>query len=142
MIKQIAAEWPLVELCARAVVADGVFKFVRLGAGGIAPVPLRLKASEAALEGQRANAAAIAEAARQATVGAKPLPTTGYKLDLLGGLVRDLLEQLSARRNRFVIATGRDSFATPNQVVKFADFYAIGAVVAFRPTRVMLVRMH
>jgi len=96
MIKQIAAEWPLVELCARAVVADGIFKFVRLGAGGIAPVPLRLKASEAALEGQRANAATIAEAARQATAGAKPLPMTGYKLDLLSGLVRDLLEQLSA----------------------------------------------
>ena len=55
-ISRIYAEWPLVELCARAVVADGVFKFVRLGAGGIAPVPLRLKASEAALEGQRANA--------------------------------------------------------------------------------------
>ena len=95
-ISRIYAEWPLVELCARAVVADGVFKFVRLGAGGIAPVPLRLKASEAALEGQRANAATIAEAARQATAGAKPLPMTGYKLDLLSGLVRDLLEQLSA----------------------------------------------
>ncbi len=64
-VSRIYTEWPLVELCARAVVADRVFKFVRLGAGGVAPVPLRLKASEAALEGQRANAATIAEAARQ-----------------------------------------------------------------------------
>jgi xanthine dehydrogenase YagS FAD-binding subunit len=94
-ISRTYAEWPLVELCARAVVADGVFKFVRLGAGGIAPVPLRLQASEAALQGKPADAAAIEEAARQATVGAKPLPMTGYKLDLLSGLVRDLLEQLA-----------------------------------------------
>ena len=94
-ISRTYAEWPLVELCARAAVADGVFKFVRLGAGGIAPVPLRLQASEAALQGKPADAAAIAEAARQATVGAKPLPMTGYKLDLLSGLVRDLLEQLA-----------------------------------------------
>jgi xanthine dehydrogenase YagS FAD-binding subunit len=94
-ISRTYAEWPLVELCARAVVADGVFNFVRLGAGGIAPVPLRLRASEAALEGKRADAATIAEAARQATVGAKPLPMTRYKLDLLSGLVRDLLEHLA-----------------------------------------------
>lgn len=95
-ISRTHAEWPLVELCARAVVADGIFKFVRLGAGGIAPVPLRLQAAEAALEGKRADAATIAEAARQSTAGAKPLPMTGYKLDLLSGLVRDLLEQLAA----------------------------------------------
>jgi xanthine dehydrogenase YagS FAD-binding subunit len=94
-ISRTYAEWPLVELCARAVVADGVFKFVRLGAGGIAPVPFRLLAAEAVLDGKPANAATIAEAARMATAGAKPLPMTGYKLDLLSGLVRDLVEQLA-----------------------------------------------
>jgi xanthine dehydrogenase YagS FAD-binding subunit len=95
-ISRTYAEWPLVEVCARAVVADGVFKFVRLAAGGIAPVPLRLTASEAALQGKPASAAAIAEAARLATTGAKPLPMTAYKLDLLQGLVRDLMEGLAA----------------------------------------------
>ena len=90
------AEWPLVEVCARVVVADGAFQFVRLTAGGIAPVPLRLTASEAALEGNPASAASIAQAARQASAGARPLPMTGYKLDLLSGLVHDLLEQLAA----------------------------------------------
>jgi xanthine dehydrogenase YagS FAD-binding subunit len=90
------AEWPLVEVGARAVIADGAFHFVRLSAGGIAPVPLRLAACEAALEGKPANTANIAQAARQAGTGAKPLPMTGYKLDLLSGLVHDLLEQLSA----------------------------------------------
>jgi xanthine dehydrogenase YagS FAD-binding subunit len=95
-ISRTYAEWPLVELCARAVVADGKFHFVRLAAGGIAPVPLRLISAEAALQGKPANAAAIADAAKLATNGARPLPMTAYKLDLLEGLVRDLMEQLAA----------------------------------------------
>jgi xanthine dehydrogenase YagS FAD-binding subunit len=95
-ISRSHAEWPLVEVCARAVIVDGAFQLIRLTAGGIAPVPLRLTASEAALLGKPANTANIAEAAAQAVAGAKPLPMTGYKLDLLQGVVRDLLEQLAA----------------------------------------------
>ena len=94
-ISRSHAEWPLVEVCARAVVADGTFQFIRISAGGIAPVPLRLSAAEAALHGKPANAANIAEAAKQTTAGARPLPMTGYKLDLLEGVVRDLLERLT-----------------------------------------------
>ncbi|WP_028350401.1 FAD binding domain-containing protein [Bradyrhizobium murdochi] len=94
-ISRTHAEWPLVEVCARAVVKDGTFQFVRLAAGGIAPVPLRLAAAEAALQGKEASAANIASAAEQATAGAKPLPMTGYKLDLLKGVVRDLLEKIA-----------------------------------------------
>jgi xanthine dehydrogenase YagS FAD-binding subunit len=95
-ISRTYAEWPLVEVCARVTIADGQFEFVRLAAGGIAPVPLRLIACEAALQGKAANAAGIAEAARLATSGARPLPMTAYKLDLLEGVVRDLLESLAA----------------------------------------------
>jgi xanthine dehydrogenase YagS FAD-binding subunit len=94
-ISRTHAEWPLAEVCARAVVRDGTFQFIRLAAGGIAPVPLRLAAAEAALQGKPANAATTAEAAKLATSGAKPLPMTGYKLDLLSGLVRDVLEKLA-----------------------------------------------
>ena len=90
------AEWPLVEVCARAAIADGKFQLARLVAGGVAPVPLRLAACETALLGKSATAATIAEAAAQAASGAKPLPMTAYKLDLLEGLVRDLLERLAA----------------------------------------------
>ena len=89
------AEWPLVELCARAVVTDDAFQFVRVAAGGIAPVPLRLSTVEAALQGMPANARSIASAAAHAIDGASPLPMTGYKLDLLSGLTQDLLEQLA-----------------------------------------------
>ena len=95
-ISRSHAEWPLVEVCARAVVTDGAFQFVRLTAGGIAPVPLRLQAAEAALQGKPANGLNISVAAKLAASGAKPLPMTGYKLDLLEGVVRDVLEQLAA----------------------------------------------
>ena len=94
-ISRTHAEWPLVEICARAVIKDGAFQFIRLTAGGIAPVPLRLEAAEAALQGKKANLAAIAVAAERATSGAKPLPMTGYKLDLLKGVAQDLLERLA-----------------------------------------------
>src|SRR4051794_19079120 len=51
-ISRSHAEWPLVEVCARAVIKNGTFQFIRLAAGGIAPVPLRLRAAEAALQGK------------------------------------------------------------------------------------------
>jgi xanthine dehydrogenase YagS FAD-binding subunit len=95
-ISRSHAEWPLVEVCARAVVSGGAFQFIRIAAGGIAPVPLRLVASEAALQGAPASPANIANAAKEATAGATPLPMTGYKLDLLRGVVHDLLERLAA----------------------------------------------
>ena len=95
-ISRSHAEWPLVEVCARAVVSDGAFQFIRITAGGIAPIPLRLSAAEAVLQGGPANPASIARAAQQAIAGAKPLPMTGYKLDLLRGVVHDLLERLAA----------------------------------------------
>jgi len=94
-ISRTHAEWPLAEICARAVVSGGKFESVALAAGGIAPVPLRLSAAEAALQGAAADATNIANAARLAIADAKPLPMTGYKLDLLSGLVRDLLERMA-----------------------------------------------
>jgi xanthine dehydrogenase YagS FAD-binding subunit len=90
------AEWPLVELVARVIVDNGVFRLARLAAGGIAPVPLRLAAAETSCQGVAVAPATIARAASAASAGARPLPMTGYKLDLLAGLVQDLLEQCSA----------------------------------------------
>jgi xanthine dehydrogenase YagS FAD-binding subunit len=94
-ISRTYAEWPLVEIVVRAVIADGAFRLVRIVAGGIAPVPLRLAAAESALQGAAANATTIEKAVAQSTVGAKPLAMTGYKLDLLRGLMRDLLERVA-----------------------------------------------
>jgi xanthine dehydrogenase YagS FAD-binding subunit len=89
------AEWPLVEVVARVVVANSAFQFVRLAAGGVAPAAIRLSGAEAAAQGAPVTPATIASAARAATQGAKPLPMTAYKLDLLSGLVQDLLERCS-----------------------------------------------
>jgi xanthine dehydrogenase YagS FAD-binding subunit len=90
------AEWPLVEVVARVIVERGAFQFVRLAAGGVAPVPIRLRAAEAAAQDLAVAPETIAAAARAASAGAKPLPMTAYKLDLLAGLVQDLLEQYSS----------------------------------------------
>lgn len=95
-ISRTHAEWPLVEICVRATMSGGSFRQVHVAAGGIAPVPLRLTACEAALEGQPANAGTIARAAVLATSGARPLPMTAYKLDLLTGLVRDVIGRIAA----------------------------------------------
>ena len=95
-ISRSYAEWPLVEVVVRAVIVDGSFKLVRIVSGAIAPVPLRLTTAESAVQGTVANAATIANAVAQSTHGAKPLAMTGYKLDLLRGLVRDMLERISA----------------------------------------------
>jgi xanthine dehydrogenase YagS FAD-binding subunit len=94
-ISRSHAEWPLAEIVLRAVITDQTFKLVRIVAGGVAPVPLRLADAESAAQGAAANAATIADAVARSTGGAKPLPMTGYKLDLLRGLLRDLLERIS-----------------------------------------------
>jgi len=95
-ISRSYAEWPLVEVIVRAVIADGAFKLIRIVSGAIAPVPLRLQAAESAAQGAAVNATTIANVVTRSTLGAKPLAMTGYKLDLLQGLVRDLLERISA----------------------------------------------
>jgi xanthine dehydrogenase YagS FAD-binding subunit len=95
-ISRSHAEWPLAEVVIRAVIAEGTFKLLRIVAGGIAPVPLRLEAAEAAAQDASADSATIERAVAQSTIAARPLAMTGYKLDLLRGLLRDLLEKVSA----------------------------------------------
>ena len=50
-ISRAYAEWPLVEVAARVVVERGAFQFVRLTAGGVAPVPVRLAEAEKVSQG-------------------------------------------------------------------------------------------
>ncbi len=87
------AEWPLVEAVARIVVADGRIVAAGVGAGGVAPVPLRLAAVEARLIGRRPDPAVLATAAEAATDGFRPLEQTAYKLPLLRATVLDVLER-------------------------------------------------
>jgi xanthine dehydrogenase YagS FAD-binding subunit len=91
------SEWPLVELVVAATFEAGVFAWVRLVAGGVAPVPLRLHGAEAVALGKPASTETFLAAAAASVEGANPLPQSRYKLDLLQGLVRDLLETVAAQ---------------------------------------------
>lgn len=95
-ISRFEAEWPLVEAVARIVIDDGDVARAAVAVGGVAPVPLRLPAVEAALVDQPPTAAVLATAARAATDGATPLPLTGYKVDLLEACVLEVLERVTA----------------------------------------------
>ncbi|MDQ3886391.1 MAG: FAD binding domain-containing protein [Actinomycetota bacterium] len=92
VISRARGEWPLVEALARLLVADGVVVSAAVTVGGVAPVPLRLSAVEAALLGAPPDAHRIAAASTLAAQGATALPMTEYKIPLLVATVHDVLE--------------------------------------------------
>ncbi len=96
-ISRARSEWPLVEVLARVVVEGGTIKEAAVALGGVAPVPLRAPAAEAALLGKTPEPSVLAAAAEAAREGAAPLPMTGYKVDLVVGTVLETLERAVAR---------------------------------------------
>lgn len=92
-ISRARAEWPLVEVVVRLGIEGDVIRTAVVTLGGVAPVPIHAADVERALVGAPATAAALAAAARAATSGARPLPMTAYKLELLPGAVLEGLEQ-------------------------------------------------
>jgi xanthine dehydrogenase YagS FAD-binding subunit len=93
-ISRTYAEWPLVEVIVRVALNGDRISLARISAGGVAPVPIRLRTAESVLLGKRFDPAVIALAAKSATADAKPLPLTGYKIPLLEGLVASMLEEM------------------------------------------------
>ena len=91
-IARAFAEWPLVEVVARARLEEGRVALVRVAVGGVANTPLRLPAVEHALEGERPSPEAIARAASAVVQRCSPLPQTAYKVAQLRETVRDALE--------------------------------------------------
>lgn len=87
-----AAEWPLAEAVVRLVISGGRITFARIAVGGVAPIPLRREQVEAALVGQLANTETMRRAAIRARDGARPLPMTAYKIDVLCATVQQALE--------------------------------------------------
>jgi len=83
-------------LCSAAValdVRDSRIVDARVAVGGVATVPWRLPAVEAALRGAPVSEAAFVDAAAVATEGAVPLSQNGFKLPLLRRTItRALLE--------------------------------------------------
>ncbi|MEO7753116.1 MAG: FAD binding domain-containing protein [Terracoccus sp.] len=96
-ISRFEAEWPLVEAVCRVQIGDDA-RVAQCGIaiGGVAPVPLRLHAAEDLLTGSRLDDLTIDAVCEAATVGANPLPETGYKVALIAATVREVLERVAA----------------------------------------------
>jgi xanthine dehydrogenase YagS FAD-binding subunit len=75
-------DWPLA-LCSVAFELDGAAcRGVRICLGAVAPVPLRSKEAEAALEGQKPTEETAAAAGERAVASAKPMERNGYKVKI------------------------------------------------------------
>jgi xanthine dehydrogenase YagS FAD-binding subunit len=94
VIGRTYAEWPLVEAVVRVVCVGKRLAFVRITAGGIAPVPLRFIDVEEALRSSAPEEASIRQAAALSAKNAKPLSGTAYKLRLLEQEIIDLVQSL------------------------------------------------
>jgi len=82
-------DWSLVSVAMAVDVDGGLVKDCRIVLGGVAQIPWRIPAAEAALKGKSLSNAAVVEAAAQAaTKGAVPLSQNGYKVALTQALVR------------------------------------------------------
>ena len=89
-------------LCSAAValdVRDGRIADARVAVGGVATVPWRLRAVEAALRGSPATQASFETAADAAAEGARPLSDNAFKVPLMKRtVVRALLELTEGTR--------------------------------------------
>jgi len=86
-------------LASAAVALDitaGVLRSARIAVGGVATVPWRLPAVEAALRGQAPSAELFGRAAALAAEGAKPLADNGFKVELIKRTVQKQLAAVAA----------------------------------------------
>jgi CO/xanthine dehydrogenase FAD-binding subunit len=83
-------------------VADGKIESVRLAAGSVGPIPLRLYKAEAALSNQVANDATFQNAKRVLQLEAQPIDdirsSARYRSVVLGNLLREFLQSLPGAR--------------------------------------------
>ena len=86
-------DWPLAEAVVSLSLEAGAMKSVRVVLGHVAPTPWRSAEAEAALEGQKPDAAVFARAAAAALAPARPLKHNAYKIPLAQGLLRDALHR-------------------------------------------------
>ncbi len=87
----------LVAVAAHAVVEpSGRVADIRIVAGGVAPIPWRLRAVEDGVRGVALDATAARRAAARATLEAHPLATSAYKAPLLEALVERALLAIAA----------------------------------------------
>jgi xanthine dehydrogenase YagS FAD-binding subunit len=81
-------DFPLLNVASAMVVSGDRIERIRLAVNGAAARPLRLKAVEAAVQGQPRSAATGAMAGKLAVQGAVPLQFNAYKIPLMSNLVK------------------------------------------------------
>jgi xanthine dehydrogenase YagS FAD-binding subunit len=72
-----------------------VCRSARIVLGGVAPIPWRVPAAEAMLNGQRITQALLAQVAEKALEGARPLAKNAYKIPLTKATVKQALRAAS-----------------------------------------------
>jgi xanthine dehydrogenase YagS FAD-binding subunit len=83
-----AWDFPLVNIAAAMIVQGGTIKQARIATSGVAARPLRLKAVESALVGEKPSKEVADVAGQTAIYGARPLNHNQYKIPLLANLVK------------------------------------------------------
>ena len=81
-------DFPLVNVASAMRVENGVIKQARIVVSGVAPRPLRLKAVEDSVRGERLSEETAELAGKTAIWGAKPLNHNHFKIPLMKNLVR------------------------------------------------------
>jgi xanthine dehydrogenase YagS FAD-binding subunit len=87
-------EFAVVSVAAALRIEDGVIAEARLAAGGVAPLPWRLHASEAELVGRIPREDAFLAAGERAVEGAVPLEQNAFKIPLLRNAVVRALQTI------------------------------------------------
>lgn len=80
-------DFALASVASAAKIANGVIEDIRIAVNGVAPTPLRLRASEDAVRGRQVSEEAAARAGEAAVQGVRPLAHNEYKVALLRNLV-------------------------------------------------------
>jgi CO/xanthine dehydrogenase FAD-binding subunit len=81
-------------------VVSGTVEDIRLGAGSVAPTPVRLRETERAVRGKRIDDALVSQARKTAVSEIRPIDdirsTAAYRAAVTGNLVAEFLQQLQA----------------------------------------------
>ncbi len=80
-------DFALASVASAAKISNGRVEDIRIAVNGVAPTPLRLRASEDAVRGQTLSEEVAVRAGEAAVSGVRPLAHNGYKVALLRNLV-------------------------------------------------------
>lgn len=94
--ERTAGDFPMVSAAVGFALDGGRARHVRIVLGAVAPIPWRVPAAEALLEGQPVTPERAARAAEAALAGARPLSGNAYKLDLARATLTRCLMAMAA----------------------------------------------